>query len=570
MENDIQKQKPWTVSQIESEKPNAPRTKSVLSGYIAGSMNGGHNKVITWKKVMAGEKHYQYNLKLNMQMLTPLTPAYQNLKCTIRTYFVPNSRVWNNAEKYTAQKGGSAENKIKEIPNLKGKQIPNITDTQEMDYYNLTDTSDWRDAFISSYIPRVGVKWLSGADEMTAGNVILPSINALPLRGRVAIYNDYERNKEYDPEEQEYKTDTVSQQEWDSYLPTKPQKRKFQQMRAKREDNYYTNYRTEYQGFESELPTPNDNSSFIEWAQWEGKIAEARAQAENAQKNDWEIIAEIRGSKLLTEGKVQLIGKKTFNINYSAITQNTYNTNEDIQKEFQVMGKQGAYSYTEVNIPLYAAMEFVEEGFIHVIATVSADTVFESGIDRNLLNCTPLDEYRPDLEGEKFDVIYEIENGTNYTNNLVADNKVLGYKRKFSELFKLPNVVQGDMTTSDILITKQGQDVEVLEVGNERILTNNTYQFFEEDRWDYEGEIELPDHTESTKRIWKDYTDLLINKNQAIKNSIEKTYDINEAEYEELVIKGQNQIFFVGVCNLLADLPVNESVKSNYQKWGEH
>ena len=93
------------------------------------------------------------------------------------------------------------------------------------------------------------------------------------------------------------------------------------------------------------------------------KIAEARSQAENAQKNDWDIIAEIRGSKKLSEGKVQLIGKTSLNLNYAAITQNAYSSDTNVREDFRVLGQQGAYSFTEVNLPLYAGMEFNEEGY---------------------------------------------------------------------------------------------------------------------------------------------------------------------------------------------------------------
>ena len=84
-ELDKQAQKPFKINQIESTKPNTPRTDSILSGYIANSMNGGHNKTIAYKKIMAGEKHKEYRVKMNIQMLTPKTPTYQNLKMTIRT-----------------------------------------------------------------------------------------------------------------------------------------------------------------------------------------------------------------------------------------------------------------------------------------------------------------------------------------------------------------------------------------------------------------------------------------------------------------------------------------------------
>lgn len=63
-------------------------------------------------------------------------------------------------------------------------------------------------------------------------------------------------------------------------------------------------------------------------------------------------------------------------------------------------------------MPVYAGYEAIEEGYIHIIATVWADSVFTSGIDRNLINVTPLDEYRPDLKDDKYDVLYEMEAGT--------------------------------------------------------------------------------------------------------------------------------------------------------------
>ena len=77
----------------------------------------------------------------------------------------------------------------------------------------------WRDAFISSYLPRVGfmykteTKWPHGIE------ATLPKVSVLPLRGYVAIYNDMLRNKEYESEKVEYKDDTVSNEEWMSYLP---------------------------------------------------------------------------------------------------------------------------------------------------------------------------------------------------------------------------------------------------------------------------------------------------------------------------------------------------------------
>ena len=564
----INTNKPYTVNQISNEKPNTPRSDNELDGYIANSFNGGHNRTIAWKQVMAGERHKEYVMQLKIKTLTPLTPPMQNLKCTIRSYFVPNSRVWENAEKFTAQKGGTAEIKITEMPNIGGKRIPVIQDAVgDQTFTLLTNTTAWRDAFISSYIPRMGTMEATG--DTVDFDFALPKINVLPLRGRIAIYNDFERNKEYEAELVEYKTDNVSNAEWESYLPygTSTRKTAICNMRAKRENSYYTNYRTDIQGFEEAYPPTGMESdkSLITWAQWEHKIAEARSQAENAQRNDWDIIAELRGSQLLSEGKVQLIGEKVFNLNYASVTQNAYNNSEEVQNEkFKVLGQQGAYSYTEVTMPVYAGIEFKEEGYVHIIATVTAESVFESGIDRLELNVNALDQYRPDLLEQKHDVLYEIETGTNNIVNMQVD-KVVGFKRKFSEYFKLPNIIAGDMTNKNYYLTYQRQG-ETTEFDTTEIETQKTYQFFEDDR----NYSVTPQGVLFAKKPWKDYTDLLINKNQAIMNEVFFGANFIEQEGEYIEIKGEHQIYLVGKCILRADMPIDESIKSNFTVWGEH
>ena len=97
-------------------------------------------------------------------------------------------------------------------------------------------------------------------------------------------------------------------------------------------------------------------------------------------------------------------------------------------------------------------------------------------------------------------------------------------------------------------------------------MTNSTYQFFEEDNERYA--IDDTEYTEYYfKKPWKDYTDLMINKNQAIRN---KVVQFNNLDKECIRVMGQNQIFFVGVHQCICDMPIDESIKDNYSKWGEH
>ena len=102
-----------------------------------------------------------------------------------------------------------------------------------------------------------------------------------------------------------------------------------------------------------------------------------------------------------------------------------------ISLNYQNLG-QGAYSYTEIDIPLYQMVEFIEEGYVHITMQVTADTVFETGFERTGLNVGAMDIYRPDLKDLKNDVLYNIEkDGIRETNT----TNITGFKRKFSEYF---------------------------------------------------------------------------------------------------------------------------------------
>lgn len=561
-------QMPATVNQIKEEKPNAPRVITGLIGNLAVSFNGGHHRTIAYKKVMAGEKHIAYRLQGNIQLLTPLTPAWQKLKMEIQTFFVPDVRVWTNAEKFYAQKGGTSEEKIAEIPNFKDQTIAGIIDSTNSSI-NLQDSTVWRDRWVSSYIPRFSsFNRKDNADEETEW-IQLPKVSALPLRGMVAIYNDFLRNKEYDREEPEYKGDTVSYAESESYFRPEIRNLNFEEMRCKKNNSYYSDYRTDVQGFETMEPSLADPfSNLNSWIQFENLMDAARTQANDAQKNDWDIIAELGGTKPATQGKVQLIGRKVIPLNYSAITQSTYNTNSEIEEEFTVMGKQGAYSYTEIDLPIYTGFEAIEHGHIHVIVNVTADTVYESAFERTMLNCNALDQYRPDLSAEKFDVMYEIEQGA--VNKNMNNYAVYGFKRKWSELFKLPNVIQGDMTTNPHYDYRANQSGGVTFNGSDTVLSQKTYQFFElgadKTAWRApDGRFML-----QNKNVWQDYTDLQINNNLAIREEIEYIPAANGTTNHQFHVMGQNQIIMVGKTELVANLPVDEAIKNNFTKWGEH
>lgn len=566
---DIKKQNPATKNQIQNNKPSIIKNSNIITGVFANSVNGGMIKPICYKYVMAGEKHMEYRLRVNIKMLTPKTPVLQALKATFKAYFVPNSRVWENAEKFISQKGGASEVKIKKIPNFEGVPISPIrqVNSEEDIIAPITDTDLWRDSWFSTYIPR----YQTGATAFDGSNVTrnLPRTTALTLRGFKAIYNDYERNKEYDEPFAENKSDTITSQDRifnDIGGTLNTEQLSKLMVRGKRQNSYYTDYRTELLGFDGTEPILSGTNDLMELTEWEKLISEARSQAENAQLNDWDIISKIRGSKPLTEGKVQLLGTKTIPLNYQSVEQTVNNLNGNIEEENQVLGTQGAYSYTEVDLPLYQMHEFKEEGYIHVIMQVTSDTVFETAFDRTNLNVNWDDIYRPDLKDLKNDVLFEIEKCGTRIKNANDLEKVTGFKRKFSEYFKAPDSISGDLCTRGYYITQKEEDeygFAVHNINNEGTMTNSqrSFQFFETD--------DKETARFQKKHIWQDYTDILINKNQAVMQEEEYIEDPNNPNQHFIRVKGDNQIFFYGKQVIIANLPIDESIKNNFTKWGE-
>lgn len=564
-------QKPFSNNNIEQQKTALPTTFTELSGWIANSLNGGHNKPIFYKQVMAGEKHKEMMMELHVKTLTPKSVSFQGLKATVRTFFVPNSRVWTNAEKFTSQRGGDTEVKVEEIPNLGGKTFPWVGKGGTPNkFMTIQNTTTWRDSFISTYIPRAGLLREEEGQTPSNAGLPMPKISVLPLRGYVAIYNDFLRSKQYDEPIQEYKTDEVSSAEMQNYMPNLvgnnvglyygyKEKTDWYFQRCRRDDSYWTDYRLDLQGFETEGNLDileNAGTALLRWAQWESLISETRQQSQDVNLNDWAIISKIRGSKLLTEGKVQLIGKYTFPLNYNSITQTSYNSAEDIQPEYQVMGTQGGYSYTNIKIPLYAGMVFNEEGYIHVVISVTADSLYETGVEPLEKNVRWDEQYRPGLAADKLGVIYKCELGTEYVEEEADYEVIIGYKRKYNEYFKLNNVLKGDLSTQDYYgyVNSSGRYVESL------VITQKSYQFFEpnpEGFFDSNGIF-------YKKNIWQDYTDIAINENQALKNEIVKYSDDN------YFINGKNQIYLMGKVLCMAELPIDGDIRTNKESWTEH
>ena len=572
-------QVPYTLNQIEQTKPNVERTFNLLEGDIAGSLNGGHERTIIFKRVKAGERIMLMGSNMNIQLMTPKTVSFQRLKAVIKAVIVPDVRVWDNAMEFWSQGGGASEVKVKEIPHPVGLQWPEVYADDRTAIVSYQETTAWRDSFISSYFPKEGVGIIEDVEPQNQNKPYnrIPPYNILPIRADVAMYNDLQRNKEFQPKRIEYHGDTVTQAEMNSYIMRDTRDMDYYFRRARRDNSYYMDFRTELQGFELEIPSNSmlqGSNALLNWSNFESYIAETRAQSENSQKNSWDIVQELGGAPKLTEGRVQLVSRKEFDIAYSAVTQNAYNNNSEIEDKFRVLGFQGGFSYTNIDLGFLNGLEIKEHGTLLVTMCVTADTVFESGLNRMMLNTRWDEIYRPDMVGKKLDVLYKCEFGTPFLyNGNDQDNdlkEAVGFKRAYTEEFCLPNVIFGDMSVRGTIQTDYVEDGTCRTFSNPtRILPNNTYQFFEFAA-DYEYDPAMYTYNVVAKKYYLDYTDLMINRNQAVQMPVFTTEEGQDLSEGGMCVLGNNQIFYVGKVYCITDMPISPDIKDNFTKYGEH
>lgn len=559
---------PATENQIELTRPTVGRSFNLLTGHIEGSMNAGHKRIIAYQEVMAGAKIAVSGANLLIQMLTPKTPAFQRLKAVVEVVNCPFKRVWDKYEEFAAQKGGASEEKPQVMPNFAGKKFPisNYEGDPNYTYFvSEQETTNWRDNIYSCLIPRVGAGEVIDDAAENKPYAKAPNMTALYCRAHTAAWNDLFRNKEYDTEYPEYITsDTVSENEWNSYVKTDTEGLvDYFFCRARKDNSYYSNYRAELQGFDSQAPNiiqGEEDEQLLNFSEWLHESAEAMAQASNAQKNAWDVYTSLRGAKKLTEGRVQLLARKTFPISYSTVTQNAYNNNPEVEESFRVLGKQGAFSFTNIDLAWLNGIEIKEDGVLLVYMTVTADTIYESAVDRSLLNINWKDRYRPDLAEEKNDILMNIETGTPYARENDGNDayEPLGFKRRWSEMFKLPTCLNGDMMNRGYFQSNPENAEEIK--GLQRVESQHTFQFneFSAKKAQYGTNEIMP------KKHWLDYSDLMVNKNLAIP---QETF---QNRGSEIIMLGSNQIFYAGETYCIVDMPIEENAKTNFVKWGDY
>lgn len=265
----------------------------------------------------------------------------------------------------------------------------------------------------------------------------------LAPRGYRAIYNDYIRNKEYSPAIPEWKDNNPTETETHRVngIGATAFGDNYQVMPANTRKGYITNIKKVLNRTQDTMTTNAEISSHLDW---QTEFNNNKQKETNANKNDWDIIAEMGGTSPVRTDRVEFLGKQEFQINYQQLTQTSATTDQTTP-----LATTGSFSYTNTKGAIFMHKEFKQHGFIHILASVQIEKKYEESTPREILKNKVEDIYRPALKDLEIQTMLEKEI-TNNENSV--DGRTVAYKPAWSEYKRLPDLCTGDMRTERLII----------------------------------------------------------------------------------------------------------------------
>lgn len=543
------------------------KLRRTLKGSVDHSFNAGIIKPISYKKVFAGEHIYNYTLKGVLRMQTPRVPSLTKLVANFKAFFVPHKLVYADYEKWAAARR-SLDPPVN-FPSVRPdiRYFPQNNTPGQYVYRVITDSLNWRNSPMSTYLPR----FFSGMTSSSEGfQPYLQNINPLALRGYRYIYNDFYRPKGYVAPVTTYNDSIVGLPEQQSYfggvLAADGQPMLHPLFRGMPRNSYYTDFRATQIADSQLMLSSVDRVTHVQWQQ---QIAEYRERSQNANMTDHQVVAELRGSKPAQEGKVRYLGEANIPVNFQQIAATAQSDINGLSDQFQGLGVVGAFSYTEFSTDIFSYESFNEDGYVHVLCQISADHVYQNGLAREHAIGVSVQDYRPELSTLVDDQLYSYELGTAQAGqgSAITPTDLIGYKRRYSELLRLPDSHSGDLTSGGYL-----------DVGR-RDAQGNSTPIASQDYWTYTRPILYENiyvTTPASKgafittmKPWLDYSDLLLNRNQTVPNyisSISQSFDPLDIDAR---LSGEAQFQFFADCECDTQMPVNPDISGNYLEAGQ-
>lgn len=409
--------------QLQQEVVNNPfKTSTWLeNGKSVISLQAGVLYPIMYKEILAGEKIETWNIDAITRLLTPLVPTLDHVYVTYDAYFVPHTRVWKDAERALARKA-DADTKIKYLPYY---TTADTTEDDQQQSIRVQNTVQWRDTLFARY----------GAINKLSDETML---NALLPRGYRAIFNDFIRNKEYEKAKVEWNDNEVGVAEKKAFNPHNETATDHYLIEAApARKTYLQNIKKQMQ--ETSVTSPTNLTTHLDW---QTNFIEQKQNIANANKNDWEIIAEMGGTAPVTADRVQHLGRIEYELNYQQITQSSATRDGET-----ALGTTGGFSFTRANGTLINYKEFQQHGFIHILMNISTDNDYETMVPKELLKFIIDDIYTPATAKKE---IQMLKNGEVNATNDQPSIEGIAFQPAWAEYSRMPRFITGDTQSNTL------------------------------------------------------------------------------------------------------------------------
>lgn len=410
------------------QNPHGHTSIELESGKTALTLQPGKIYPLSFMEILAGDTIENYNIDTITRILTPFVPTFDKVMIRISAYFVPLTRIWASAEKVLADKAS-----IGNTLNGASKSLPSMIYPRNNTLYN-----QFRDTLVARY----------GLANQAQGTT---TINPFLMRGYRAITNDYIINKEYEAKYTEWNNDTVTTPEYNSLLAydlndgTYINRDAYIVTEAPTTRNYLTNIKL---NIDDNTTSNNTGATGGQGTQskhldWQTKFMKAKQDIANANKNDWDIIADMGGTEPVEADRTQFLGEVEYEMNYQQITQSAPEIDGSAP-----LGTTGSFSYTRAQGELFSYKEFKQHGHVHVLVSVFLDKGFEEATPKELLKINNDDIFRPSLAKKEVQFLYRAEVANVFGN---TDRGTVAFQPAWAEYKRLPRIITGEMRTKPLI-----------------------------------------------------------------------------------------------------------------------
>ncbi|QCS36885.1 major capsid protein [Tortoise microvirus 20] len=501
---------------VKKKRTPPKQTEKLAGGKIQTTFNGGDLAPISYQIINAGDKILRSSFSGMIRVLAPAVPATDTLTARFRVGFIPMSHIVENYDAIKANTTEAGVDRDTNLPWTTTSNVTsNWVSSRPAGPARYQDTGAWKSKVASVFLPNLvkpnmpfsvlpirayhefrnafcrnkmymppttqfKSQYVSTSERdlivgtwTNVGDVWTPNIGLGSLGAYGSIAKDVVRNNYYSNVRNQYMQggfiagtggagvgvgEVIGESSVWSHAEND-----FTRMRVTNNAtpaNEQVSAIIEAYGREiNDAPTAgNVNSSRflldqMRHADWEMLIAEYRRQIEDAEKNDWEIIAEMGGTTAVRTDRPALLGEFEVPLNYQQITQ----TAPDPSNE-SALGSTGAYSFTLCEGKnFFNHREFQQDGVLIYTCTVQSDNTFEEAVHRTMFIDNINDLWNPELAKIQKDVLLVEE--VNACSSNTGLQRIQGYKNRYTEYSTLPNITAGDTRSKQLVINQQGQTI---------------------------------------------------------------------------------------------------------------